>query len=143
VTVMERPIAQLVDVRLFEWAFSVPLIMLGLAMLIWPEIAHGSILKILVTFLGSVGTGLVFVWVGLVSVAALIANGNSLAIGPRLRSLSAVIRSVFWITFTLSMARVSIAQGFPSPMVFFWSSFTGAEIFTAYRAARDVRYSSH
>jgi hypothetical protein len=115
------------------------MIMLGIAILVWPVIAHGSILRLLVTVIGAVGAALVFITIGIVGMVALIANGSSLRIGPRLRALSAIIRSILWISFALSMARVSFEQGFPSPMVFFWSSFTGAEIYISYRAALDVR----
>jgi hypothetical protein len=135
-----RPIAFYLDARLFEWAFSVPMIFLGVSILIWPAIAHGSILHVLVAGIGAVETALVFIAVGVTGIVALIANGSSMRVGPRLRSLSAVIRSVLWLTFTLSMARVSIEQGFPSPMSLFWSSFTGAEVYISFRAALDVRH---
>lgn len=144
ITSSVKPLTHYLDARLFEWAFSVPMILMGLAILIWPMIAHGSILQVLGKFFGwigfgSAGIGLTFVLVGITGLVALIANGNSHRIGPRLRSMSAVVRSVLWLTFVLSMARISIDQGFPSPMVFFWSSFAGAEIYISYRAALDVR----
>lgn len=132
-------VSQHVDVRPWEWAFSVPLVMLGVSILIWPKIAHGSILEVLVENIGPVLCAIAFTVTGLVGIAALIANGQSRRIGPRLRVLSAIVRSVLWLTFVLSMARVSYIQRFPSPMIFFWSSFAATEIFIAYRAAVDVR----
>ena len=134
-----RTVAHYLDARLFEWAFSLPMILLGISILVWPVIAQGSILRLLVTAIGVLWTAMVFIIVGVVGMVALIANGSSLRIGPRLRSFSAIVRSVLWISFALSMTRVSIEQGFPSPMVFFWSSFTGAEVYISYRAALDVR----
>lgn len=136
---VSKPITYYLDARLFEWAFSVPMIMLGVSILIWPMIAQGSILRVLVLNIGEIATALAFVAIGITGIVALIANGSSLRIGPRLRSFSAIVRSILWLTFVLSMARVSINQGFPSPMVFFWSSFTGAEVYISYRAALDVR----
>lgn len=135
-----RSIPDYLDVRLFEWAFSVPLVLLGVSILIWPKVAHGSILQVLVENVGPTSSALAFIIIGVVGIVALVANGKSLLIGPRLRALSAVVRSVLWLTFVLSMARVSLAQGFPSPMVFFWSSFAGTEVFISFRAAADVRY---
>lgn len=135
-----RSIPDYLDVRVFEWAFSVPLALLGVAILIWPQVAHGSILQVLVETVGPTFSALAFIVIGIVGIVALVANGKSLLIGPRLRALSAVVRSVLWLTFVLSMARVSLAQGFPSPMVFFWSSFAGTEVFIAFRAAADVRH---
>lgn len=135
-----RTIPDYLDVRLFEWAFSVPLVLLGVSILIWPKVAHGSILQVLVENMGPTFTALAFIAVGIIGIVALVANGRSLRVGPRLRALSAIVRSVLWLTFVLSMARVSLAQGFPSPMVFFWSSFAGTEVFIAFRAAADVRH---
>jgi len=127
------------DGRLLEWAVSIPLILLGISMLLWNKIFHGSILRILVGSIGGIGTAVVFVAVGLFGIAALIANGSSLKIGPHIRSVTAIIRAVIWMSFTLSMAEVSIAQGFPSPMVYFFGSFTMAELYISYRAVLDVR----
>lgn len=131
--------ARSVDVRPWEWAFSVPLVLLGVSILIWPKISHGSILEVLVENIGALVCALAFIVTGLVGIAALIANGQSRRIGPRLRALSAIVRSVLWLTFVLSMWRVSMAQRFPSPMVFFWGSFAVTEIFITFRAAADVR----
>lgn len=136
---LSRPITYYLDVRLFEWAFSVPLALLGIAILIWPKVAMGSIEHVLADAIGTVFMALLFIATGIIGIVALIANGESLRTGPRLRSFTAVLRSIIWLTFVLSMARVSISQGFPSPMVFFWTSFVGAEVYISFRAALDVR----
>lgn len=112
---------------------------LGTAMLIYPKMAHGSILQVLLRLVSETQAAFIFFVVGYLGVGALIANGASLKVGPRIRSLVAVARSILWAQFTLSMADVSISQGFPSPMVFFFSLFTTAEIFISYRAVLDVR----
>lgn len=135
---LSRPITYYLDVRLFEWTFSVPLTLLGIAILIWPKVAQGSIEHVIVDAIGATLTALLFIATGVVGLVALVANGQSLRTGPRLRSLTAVLRSIIWLTFVLSMARVSIFQGFPSPMVFFWTSFVGAEVYISFRAALDV-----
>lgn len=135
---LSRPITYYLDVRLFEWAFSVPLALLGIAILIWPRVAQGSIEQVIVDAIGVIPTALLYIGTGIVGLVALIANGQSLRTGPRLRSLTAILRSIIWLTFVLSMARISIFQGFPSPMVFFWTSFVGAEVYISFRAALDV-----
>jgi hypothetical protein len=136
---IRRPITQYLDGRLHEWLMAGGMVMLGLSMMLWPKIANGSIMQILVQTIGGFAVALVFFFVGVSSLAALVANGNSLEIGPRIRAFSAVIRAILWASFTLSMTRVSIEQGFPSPMVFFWGPFTVAEIYISYRATLDVR----
>ena len=62
----------------------------------------------------------VFIIVGVVGMVALIANGSSLRIGPRLRSFSAIVRSVLWISFALSMTYSFHRTGIPlSDGIFF------------------------
>jgi hypothetical protein len=137
-----RAITHYLDGRQLEWALSVSLLSVGIAILVWPKVAHGTILAVLVGAIGPILTALLFVATGLAGMAALIANGNSLRMGPHIRSITAIVRMVIWASFTLSMARVSVDQGFPSPMVFFFGVFTIAEAYTPYRAVLDVRNGS-
>lgn len=137
-----RSITYYLDGRHIEWAVSAFLITLGAAILIWPVIAHGSILNVLVSNFGSLAVAFIFIITGTVGIVALIVNGRSLKAGPHARSLMAIVRMVIWASFTLSMFRVSLNQGFPSPMVFFFGYFTLAEAYTPYRAVLDVRTSS-
>lgn len=134
-----RSITYYLDGRQLEWMASAFLITLGVAILVWPKIAHGSILQVVVSNLGPIGAALLFIVSGTIGIAALIINGRSLKIGPQVRSLMAIARMVIWASFTLSMFRVSVDQGFPSPMVFFFYYLTMAEAYTPYRAVLDVR----
>lgn len=127
------------DTRLYEWVFGASMVSFGFAMLIVPKMLQGSILSILAAMFNSYMVGAIFLILGLLRMAALIANGRSMEIGPRIRSIVATICSALWMTFTLSMIRVSIDQHFPSPMVFFWGPFTLAEVYISYRAVLDVR----
>lgn len=108
-------------------------------MLFWPDMIHGSIVRVLMTLVDWPTIALIFVAVGAASIVALIVNGNSIAIGPRVRSICAIIRAILWGQFVLSMLHVSMVQGFPSPMVFFFSIFTASELYVVYRAVLDVR----
>lgn len=141
-TMNSRAITYYLDGRQGEWATSAFLITLGVAILIWPIIAHGSILQVLVGNIGAVATAILFIITGMIGIAALIINGRSLKIGPHVRSLTSIVRMVIWASFTLSMFRVSLIQGFPSPMVLFFGYFTIAEAYTPYRAILDVRTGS-
>lgn len=134
-----RSITYYLDGRRLEWMGSAYLTLQGLAILIWPKSAHGSILQVLVGNIGGLGTALLFVLIGLMGVVALIANGRSLKIGPHVRSLTAIGRMVVWASFTLAMYRISVEQGFPSPMAVFFGLVTIAETYTPYRAVLDVR----
>ncbi len=135
----DRAITYYLDGRLYEWVMGTAMILFGGGMLVFPRMAHGSILSILTALLNNYAIGTIFLALGLLRMVALIANGRSMQIGPRIRSFVAVFTSALWTTFTLSMTRVSFEQGFPSPMVFFWSMFTLAEVYISYRAVLDVR----
>jgi hypothetical protein len=137
-----RPITYYLDGRLYEWVMGGAMVAFGFAMLLSPKMLHGSILSILAAMFASYVVGTIFLALGLLRMAALVANGRSMEIGPRIRSVVATICSALWTTFTLSMIRVSIDQGFPSPMVFFWGAFVLAEVYISYRAVLDVRSSS-
>lgn len=134
-----RSITYYMDGRQIEWAMSAFLITLGVAMLVWSAIARGSILQVLVGNIGAIGTALLFIIIGMIGIVALVVNGRSIKIGPHARSIMAIVRMVIWASFTLSMSRVSLQQGFPSPMVFFFGYLTLAEAYTPYRAVLDVR----
>lgn len=136
---VSRSVTYYLDGRQLEWLVSAFLITTGVAMMIWPEVSHGSILQVLVGNLGSMTTALLFVIVGLIGIVALTVNGRSRKVGPHARSVVAIVRMVIWASFTLSMFRVSLAQGFPSPMVFFFYFVMMAEAYTPYRAVLDVR----
>ena len=136
---MTHRIPYYLDGRLFEWTFSVCSLSLGVGMLIWPKMAHGRIVRVLVELVGWPAVALVFFTVGFASIVALIVNGNSWTIGPRVRSICAIIRGILWGQFVTSMVYVSLDQGFPSPMVIFFSVFTASEFYIVYRAVLDVR----
>lgn len=137
-----RSITYYLDNRVPEWFGSAYLISQGVAILVWPKSAHGSILQVLVSNIGDIGTALLFIATGLVGIVALIFNGRSLRIGPHARSLTAIMRMVIWASFTLAMYRISKEQDFPSPMAIFFGLLTIAETYTPYRAVLDVRTGS-
>jgi len=130
--------------KLFEWTFSWCLILLGTAMVPFPRMIRGSILTVIVRVLDNFHIGLTvvpiaFLMIGSLGVGALIANGQSLWMGPWTRAICAMLRGVLWLTFSLSMIEVSFTQGFPSPMDFFFPVFMTTEFFIMYRAVFDVR----
>lgn len=137
-----RPITSYLDARRLEWLGSVYLILQGTVILIWPKASHGSILQVLIGNIGAIQTALLFLFVGLVGVVALIVNGRSLKVGPHVRSVTAIVRMVIWASFTLAMYRISMDQRFPSPMAIFFALVTIAEAYTPYRAVLDVRTGS-
>lgn len=141
--VVPKKIANHIDMRAFEWFFSIPMVQFGIYMLAVPAAMNGSILRVLVLSIGGTLAALLFICTGITGIVALIANGNSERIGPRLRAFCAMLRAVIWLTFVLSMLRVSEQQPWVSPMVFFWFWFMVAEVWIAHKAGQDVRPSDH
>jgi hypothetical protein len=129
------------DNRLYEWSMATAMTVFGVMMLLWPRMSNGSILHLLTQYVSGEIIALIFLVTGALRIAALIANGGSMWIGPRIRSVSAIISACLWAEFTLSMIEVSYKQGFPSPMVPFWFTFMIAELYVTYRAGLDVRSS--
>lgn len=125
--------------RLLEWTMSGICIFLGTGMTLFPKMIHGSIVQILVAIMSPSQITAMFLTVGLLGTFALIANGASFKVGPRVRSFCAVWRSMIWFSFAISMTGVSFQQGFPSPMVFVFFPLALAETYVAYRAILDVR----
>jgi hypothetical protein len=137
-----RSISYYMDGRQLEWWTSISLFLTGSAMILFPKMIDNSISQVLIQNLGGVITALLFVTVGLFGMAALIANGSSLKLGPHIRSITAIVRMAIWFSFVIAMIRISIIQGFPSPMVFFFGTLTLVEAYTPYRAVLDVRSDS-
>lgn len=134
-----NPLVYRLDGRLHEWVMSAAMIFFGFGILIQPRTAHGSILQFFLRVFSAEWIAAIFLFIGFFSIGALIANGASMAVGPRVRSICAILRAGLWAEFTTSMIKVSFDQGFVSPMVYFWGTFTAAEIYIAYRAVLDVR----
>jgi cbb3-type cytochrome oxidase subunit 3 len=111
----------------------------SILMLVWPNMIQGGAFQWLVVYF-NVSSITIFLFVtGSARLAALIANGGSEAIGPRVRSITAIFSAIMWSQFTLALLKLSIDQGYPSLGVFFWFIFTLAELYVAYRAILDVR----
>lgn len=128
-----------IEGRLFEWTMSVICLSLGLAMTCFPRMVGGSILQVLLFLVSPQQAIAIFLILGIVGTTALIANGASFKVGPRVRSICAIMRSMLWIQFALSMFIVSVKQGFPSPMIFVFPYLALSELYVVYRAVLDVK----
>ena len=138
-TMRAHGIQYYLDGRLFEWTFSSCCFLFGVGLLTFPTMSRGSIIRLLFDIVGWPAVGVIFLLVGVSSVAALIVNGRSMSIGPRVRACCAIWRAALWSEFSMSMIHVSLAEGHLSPMVIFFSVFTASEFYVVYRAVLDVR----
>lgn len=133
-------ITHLLDGRLYEWTFAIASLGLAVEILVWPETVQSSAFKWTTLAWGhSVLMGLVFLLVSVTRLVALAFNGRSKRVGPLTRSLMAGISAVMWAQFAFALFLLGLSNHAPSPGLPFWTMFTLAEIYTAYRAVLDVR----
>lgn len=132
-------LAHYLDNRLIEWTVSGPITVLGVMLFIWPQITKAPAFQLFSWMLPSPFIATSFVMIGLVCIAALLVNGASKAIGPRVRQWCALGRAVLMLQFGLSTLQAGIVQGYPYTVTPFWFSFAMAEVWVAYRAVLDVR----
>ena len=134
-----KPLSYYFDGRLFEWVMSSSMVLLAAEIFIWPETLKASAFQWATQVMSSDFVGIVMFAAGWFRCLALIANGNSYVIGPRVRAIGAIIGAVMWVQFGTALVKLSVEQHFPSPGIPFWYMFTVAELRIAYRAVLDVR----
>lgn len=130
-----------VDGRCFEWVMSVSMVLLAIECFIWPETLNASAFQWAVQVMNTGFVAAVLFFAGWFRCLALVANGSSMVIGPRVRAIGALVGAVIWVQFGTALVKLSIEQSFPSPGIPFWYMFTIAELRIAYRAVLDVRSS--
>lgn len=127
------------DGRLFEWVMSISMVLLAIEVFVWPETLQASAFQWALLVMSSDFVGAVMFAAGWFRILALIANGSSMVIGPRVRAIGAIAGAVMWVQFGTALVKLSIVQHYPSPGIPFWFMFTIAELRIAYRAVLDVR----
>lgn len=125
--------------RLFEWAMSVPIVILSLMLFVWPQITNAPAFRLFAWALPSSLIGISFLICGIACITALLVNGASMVIGPRVRSWAAMARAILWLQFGISTLQAGFDQGYPYTVQPFWFTFALAEVWVAYRAVLDVR----
>ncbi len=128
-----------IDGRLFEWAMSIPVVMVSLMLFVWPQIAEAPAFHLFANLVPVKIIGIVLLICGVTCIVALLVNGASMVLGPRVRAWAALIRSMLWLQFFISTLQAGIEQGYPYTVTPFWITFALAEVWVAYRAVLDVR----
>lgn len=128
-----------VEGRLIEWVNSLSFVVLSVFLFVWPDITTAPAFNLFAWLLPHQLIGVFFFVCGTSCIVALLVNGNSHAIGPRVRAWSALARSALLLQFGLSTIQASVGQDFPFTVTPFWFLYAFAEIWVAYRAVLDVR----
>lgn len=131
-----------VEGRLFEWVMATAMVLLAVQTFVWPETLNASAFHWLTVVLPSSFIGVFLLLFGIARFGALVANGRSLVYGPFVRAFGALAGALLWAQFELAMFADFSVKGPPSPGIAFFFPFTLAELYSAYRAASDVRIRS-
>jgi hypothetical protein len=116
-----------------------PVVMLSLMLFIWPQITSAPAFRLFAWLAPPELIGVSMLICGVACIVALLVNGASLSIGPRVRAWSALARAILWLQFGISTLQAGIEQGYPYTVQPFWFTFALAELWVAYRAVLDVR----
>lgn len=136
---MLRRITYLLDGRLWEWTICLGLMGLAVEIFLWPTTMTVGAFKGVSKVMSAEGVGVYSFVVGSCAIVALFFNGKSFVLGPLVRSICAIARSVLWVQFAFALWTLSLEQEAPSAGLPFWAAFTISELYVAYRAALDVR----
>jgi hypothetical protein len=120
---------------------AVSMIGLAIEVFYFPKVLEAVSFETLVNLMPGKYIGWFILFFGIVRLGALIANGRSVVHGPRIRAIAAIAGAVLWAQFSFSIIVNMDNYPLPSPTpnLPFWLSFIFAEIYSAYRAAIDVR----
>ena len=116
------------------------MVQLSVEIFLWPDMMVKSAFRWLISeYIKTDSLAVLCLVVGTIRTVALAANGRSFVIGPCARSICALISALLWMQFSYALYQLGQHQGYPSPGLPFWSTFTVAEFYVAYRAMIDVK----
>lgn len=124
--------------RLFEWTMTVAMLGLALEIAIWPGTIGASAFRYMLQVVGTSNLSMFFMMVGLLRIAALIANGQWPVYGPRCRAVGAGFGALIWFQMVIALLILAPTSGIPSPGIPVYLALTTGELISAYRAATDV-----
>jgi len=136
---MTRVMRHYLEGRLFEWVMAAAMVLLAIETFAWPRTLEASAFYWLTAAMPAAFIAWFLLIFGMLRCAALIANGRSKIYGPRARAIGALAGAAMWAQFDLALLASFTVKGPPSPGIPFWFTFTLAELYSAYRAASDVR----
>lgn len=139
---MLRRLAIFVGYRSLEWLMVGCFFGIFVEMLVIPDLVRASVFRYMVAGKTTPSVlAIVFLLTSYLRAVALILNGRSYYYGPYLRALGALVGAVLWSMMTISMIRIVLDKDYLSQPVSIpvYVVMALAELFTAYRAAGDVR----
>jgi hypothetical protein len=125
--------------RLFEWVMATAMVFLAVETFVWSQTIAASAFHLLAEVMPGEFIGVFLLLFGTARFAALITNGRSRVYGPWVRALGALAGAVMWAQFELALVGDMSSDKPPSPGIPFWFAFILAELYSAYRAASDIR----
>jgi hypothetical protein len=132
--------AELTDNKFFEWVSSAMLLGLAIEMLIWPQILQASAFRYVAMAGHAQAVGTLMLMAAVASFIALVVNGRSDMVGPKVRAWTALFRGIVWMQMDIALLLIiGENKGTPSPGIPIYFFLTVGEFYAAWRAATDVR----
>jgi hypothetical protein len=133
-------IVKVVYHRLFEWTMAFVMVFIGLHLILFPTSIAASSFDRLLHFIPEHFFAVVFLAAGLGRITALVVNGISPTLGPKVRGLGSSLGAVIWCQIAYSLYIHSVAGDIPpSPGIPVYAMLVIAEVAATYKAAADVR----
>jgi len=114
--------------------------LVGLEIIIWPNTIDSSAFRDLNMVMSERSLTFLLLLIGWARCSALMLNGQRLMgakLGPYTRAICSIASAVIWVQFAMALIELSIAQGYPSPGIPFWSMFTLGELYAAYTTLKN------
>lgn len=123
--------------RLCEWGMATAMTLMGVGLFIWPNaLVFGNLHKML-SLLSEFSIAVLLLYIGILRIGCLIANGSLPWIGPIIRSGCATVGAIILSQMSYALAKNGIVP--MPPGVFFFGGFCVVELISAFRAASDAR----
>jgi hypothetical protein len=122
--------------RQFEWTMAVALTSIGAHLIFSPESGEITAFRYGLEGIGLHTAAAVYFILGIVRMAALVANGRVPIYGEMGRAACSVLSSVVWAEMAFVLYHVP-ALGAPSPYIWIYVVLTASESYSTFRAVSD------
>ena len=131
-----------VEGRAFEWVMAISMLIGGIEIIGWPQLATFGIDPWVLAFVPKYYIGLFMLIVGWIRISGLMLNGQTIVdirAGPYIRASCAALSASLWVQFALALIIGSIEVGHISIGIPFWIMFTSGELYIAYSVMKNAR----
>lgn len=123
--------------RDLEWIMGIAMVSFGAGLMFWPNsLLFGNLYQVL-RVINELTLAILVLYIGLVRIGMLFANGVLPWVGPIIRSCCATVGAAIFLQLALALALNSTPPMPPGTFIF--ASLALGELLSAFRAASDAR----